>query len=973
MPASDVLGQTVSQADLTPVFTTNSYNNITPTNQSGMSSPRAVATDTVHHRLFVADPGNNRVLVYTLSATNAIIHYTADYVLGQPDFITGASATTQSGMQYPVGLAYDGATNRLFVADYYNDRVLVFTGSTISNGMPAAAVLGQPDFTTTDSATTQAGMNYPYGLAYDSTSSRLFVADQNNNRVLVFTGSTISNGMKAAKVLGQQDFTTGASATTQSGLSALYGLAYDSTHDRLFVGDVGNNRVLVFTGSTISNGMKAAKVLGQPNFTTNAAATTQSGLISPYGLAYDVTNSRLFVADSGNSRVLVFTGSTISNGMPAAAVLGQPNFTTNAAATTQSGLISPYGLAYDGATNRLFVADSGNNRLLQFNATTLTNHMPASDVLGQTVSQTDLTPVFTTSFANNVSPNQSGMGYPTAVATDTVHHRLFVADNYNNRVLVYTLSATNAIIHYNADYVLGQPDFTSNAYATTQSGMHYPYGLAYDSTSSRLFVADQNNNRVLVFTGSTISNGMDAAAVLGQPDFTTNAAATTQSSMHYPYGLAYDSTSSRLFVADQNNNRVLVFTGSTISNGMDAAAVLGQPDFTRHAAATTQSGMHYPYDLAYDVTNSRLFVADSGNSRVLVFTGSTISNGMDAAAVLGQPDFTTHASATTQSGMNYPYGLAYDGATNRLFVSDYDNSRVLVFTGSTISNGMDAAAVLGQPDFTTNAAATTQSGMYYPYGLAYDGATNRLFVADNSNNRVLLYDLRPATTTTLTSSLNPSTSGDAITLTATVSPGTATGSITFKDGTTEIGTITLSHGTAVLVTSSLTTDSHVLTAVYGTGSNSLGSTSDVLTQTVTAPPAPPTSSASSSAPAAPSGGGGGGSRRAAAPLLVSPTVTSSASSSSSTVHPAATSSVAARRAARLARLAQTASSSLSSSSIRFTTVTVYLRASSTTKSRVLSVLKPNTPVTLLQVLKDWAKVRTKDSKIGYVLRRYLRK
>jgi uncharacterized protein (TIGR03437 family) len=89
--------------------------------------------------------------------------------------------------------------------------------------------------------------------------------------------------------------------------------------------------------------------------------------------------------------------------------------------------------------------------------------------------------------------------------------------------------------------------------------------------------------------------------------------------------------------------------------------------------------------------------------------------------------------------------------------------------------------------------------------------------------------------TSLTSSASYSTVGHSITLTATLSPSTATGFVTFKDGTITLGTAILTGGTATLTLSTLTAGSHSLTAVYGGDTNDAGSISSVLTQTVNQP------------------------------------------------------------------------------------------------------------------------------------------
>src|SRR5262249_23197173 len=82
-----------------------------------------------------------------------------------------------------------------------------------------------------------------------------------------------------------------------------------------------------------------------------------------------------------------------------------------------------------------------------------------------------------------------------------------------------------------------------------------------------------------------------------------------------------------------------------------------------------------------------------------------------------------------------------------------------------------------------------------------------------------------ATTTTLTTTPNPSSLGQTVTLTATVSPvapatGVPTGTVTFKDGATTIGTAALgATGSASLIVSTFAVGSHPLTAAYGGGGN----------------------------------------------------------------------------------------------------------------------------------------------------------
>ncbi|HEY1336466.1 MAG TPA: hypothetical protein VGF59_03105, partial [Bryobacteraceae bacterium] len=93
---------------------------------------------------------------------------------------------------------------------------------------------------------------------------------------------------------------------------------------------------------------------------------------SPQGIALDtsVTPPILYVADSGNNRVLAWKNATaFRNGQPADLVIGQPDmFTTGPQGPgigLQTGLFNPFGLAVR-PNGDLWVVDGGNNRVLKY-------------------------------------------------------------------------------------------------------------------------------------------------------------------------------------------------------------------------------------------------------------------------------------------------------------------------------------------------------------------------------------------------------------------------------------------------------------------------------------------------------------------------------------------------------------------------------------------------------------------------------
>jgi uncharacterized protein (TIGR03437 family) len=428
----------------------------------------------VNNTLFVVDsnrvqaaPVYNRVLIYNnihnfVTDPTAEVQQgvrcricgdTANVVLGQPDFVTSPVALTfplapptASGMRTPTQVASDGV--HLVVADTDNNRVLIWNSIPTNNNQPADVVIGQVDFVTVKALVLDnKSFRGPQGVWLQG--GRLFVADTQNHRVMVWNSVPTSNGQAADYVLGEPNFSTAPSAQTVAIVPAANNLFYPvsvtSDGTRLFVSDLGNNRVLIWNAIPTQTQQPANLVIGQPDMKSNTPNNSptlcgSSGVDSTGAALYPVECAatidtprfalsdgvRLFVADGGNDRILVYDSLPAINGQRADEILGQVDeFSNNVsdANTTSSNTFrsaansvrSPLSMATDGLN--LYVADAFDRRIVVFtpqhpligingivNAASLTVNAFANITFGGTIQAGDIATIMvnTTNYAYTV-------------------------------------------------------------------------------------------------------------------------------------------------------------------------------------------------------------------------------------------------------------------------------------------------------------------------------------------------------------------------------------------------------------------------------------------------------------------------------------------------------------------------------------------------------------------------------------------
>ncbi|PWU02073.1 MAG: hypothetical protein C5B51_21530 [Terriglobia bacterium] len=595
--------------------------------------------------LWLTDPGNRRVLRYHAAdiAANPGSFPAAFEVRGQQspttfnDLLPELSTTlpapyTTTQFYVPSGIAFDDA-GRLYVTDadvgLNVSRVLIFDRA----GTGTTRIIGLvPQNTTNPSQDTlnRTLLVDPSGVFFLPGNQGIGVVDTASSRILFYppieTWTDPLVAPPATQVFGQNgDFSDrnrnnapfGATYVPAPGPATLaYPGAAVMYNNDLFVADTLNNRMvdLPLQGASFGN---ANRVLGQFRYDTNSPNLIEGKeffFSTESAMAIDNSSGtpHLYVADPGNHRVLGFRDwRGLNANSKADIVLGQPDFQTarcnypsgDPGKPGQATLCFPVGLAVDAGGN-LYVADSGNARVLRFPAPfSFRGTMePADLVLGQR----DFVSKFT-------DPSQSfmrqpyGLAFTPAISASTpTPNGLLVSDFAENRVLYFKTTNGTFTAADNgklADKVFGQPGFLNVAPGNDAGSLNQPHHVSTD-TDGRLYVADTGNNRVQIFPDPNSQNTATrgATALLSIAD-----------NMNQPRGVYVSPLTGEIWVADTNGIRAKRYSAYALSptNVVVTATI--------PAASNTLAVIQDQF--------GDLFLADNSNRVAIYFPGLQAING----------------------------------------------------------------------------------------------------------------------------------------------------------------------------------------------------------------------------------------------------------------------------------------------------------------------------------------------------------
>jgi large repetitive protein len=582
---------------------------------------------------------------------------------------------------------------------------------------------------------------------------------------------------------------------------------------------IGQGALAVASPGTISI---AAGTEGEWTQLGDNGPAASADLYLPSGVAIDGAGD-LFIADSNHNRIreVLATGANKGNIVTVAGD-GDAGYNASATIAIDSPLNTPTGVAIDGAGN-LYIADANNNVVREVNLT-----------LG-TIS----------TVAGNNQPGYSGDGGPATsamlngpkgVSVDAAGN-LYIADTGNSIIR----EVTAGIIHTVAG-TPQQPGNTGNGGAATSALLDAPYGVAFDP-SGNMFIPDSGNNEVREVSGATIT----LYAGDGNAGYAGDNASAKSAELNAPFGVATD-PAGNVYIADARNyvvrqvnaangiittvagnNATDIYndgkSGYTYGNGQNGEQFTGNGIAARAPSNVSGAGIYAPYAVAVDATGD-LFIAEYYDQLIREVNSS------QATLFFKPQDWVNEVSAPQNQDIqdigNQPFTAAsVQTDANAQYVAAST-------TCASAQTSVDGACVV-LAEFAPTVAGNPVVGNVT---LSLPGANPTI---DIQTVGQALAQNQP--NITLTSAPNPSSYGQnvALTVTVTQSPGstqgTPTGTVAFTDtynGTTgPIGTTqTLVNGAATLNIATLGPGTHRIYATYSGNTYYQTGTSNTVSQVV---------------------------------------------------------------------------------------------------------------------------------------------
>jgi trimeric autotransporter adhesin len=551
-----------------------------------LSSPRDLAVD-VSGNVYIADSNNSRVR--RLSPGGQITTIAGSGLFG---YSGDDNQAARSALAVPRGLAVDRGGN-IYIADTLNNRIRKITPdgniSTVAGGNVAG-------FSGDGGAAVLAQLNAPAAVAADARGN-LYIADTGNNRVRRINPQGIISTMAGTSANG---FSGDGGAATDAKLNAPQSVAVDAS-GRVYIADTDNHRIRRIDAQGI-----ITTLAGSDSGAGDGGPALAARLFQPSGVAIDASGN-VYIADNLNHRVRrVNPQGIVAN----VAGNGAAGYTGDNGTATSAQLNNPNGLALD-RTGALYIADTGNNVIRRVSGGIIST-VAGTGIAGKT--------------GDSGPATDANLYRPSAIAFDR-QGNLYIADSGNNRIRI----VSGGMIRNFAGDPHGLPGFAGDGGPATAASFDYPISLALDDADN-VYISDYFNNRIRrVLAGSSTITTFAGTGVGGE---TGDGGAATQAQLHLPAGIGFDA-SRNLYVADLLNNRIRVIAPNGAIRTVAGTGAVGDSGDGGAASAATLAS---PRDLAVD-GQGRIYISDQDNNRVRKLTPSSLSirTVVNAASLIAGP------------------------------------------------------------------------------------------------------------------------------------------------------------------------------------------------------------------------------------------------------------------------------------------------------------------------------------------------
>jgi hypothetical protein len=299
--------------------------------------------------------------------------------------------------------------------------------------------------------------------------------------------------------------------------------------------------------------------------------------------------------------------------------------------------------------------------------------------------------------------------HPSTLALDSSGN-LFIADQGNCRIGKLVLS-TGVITTYVGTGTTVSCGYAGDGGLATSALLNQPTGIAVDNAGN-LYISDTNNYRIREVTKST--GIISTIAGTGTYGYGGDGGAATSALISHVYeGVAVNGAGTTVTIADTSNTRIRQFTvGGSINTVADSNGAVG---FCGDGTPALSACFNSPQCVAVS-SSGNIYVSDQNNNRVRLFT---VGGNISTVAGNGSNSTPTLSSGVPPQGvvLNCPYALLVDPAGNA-FVNDSNNCLVRELVAST--NLVNFFAGTGTCGDTGDGGPATSAELNKNYAVARD-------------------------------------------------------------------------------------------------------------------------------------------------------------------------------------------------------------------------------------------------------------